>query len=27
MDLEEAMNPKIAKRNIANAIRVFFGND
>ena len=26
MDLEEAMNPKIAKRNIANAIRVFFGN-
>ena len=27
MDLEEAMNPEIAKRNIANAIRVFFGND
>lgn len=27
MDLEEALNPKIAKRNIANAIRVFFGND
>ena len=26
MDLEEAMNPEIAKRNIANAIRVFFGN-
>ena len=27
MDLEEAMKPEIAKRNIANAIRVFFGND
>ncbi len=27
MDLEEAMNPEIAKRNIVNAIRVFFGND
>ena len=27
MDLEEAMNPEIAKRNIENAIRVFFGND
>ena len=27
MDLEEAMNPEIAKRNIANAIRVSFGND
>ena len=27
MDLEEAMNPEIAKRNIANAIRVFFGNN
>ena len=27
MNLEEAMNPEIAKRNIANAIRVFFGND
>ena len=27
MDLEEAMNPEFAKRNIANAIRVFFGND
>ena len=26
MDLEEAMNPEIAKRNIANAIRVSFGN-
>lgn len=26
MNLEEAMNPKIAKRNIANAIRVSFGN-
>ena len=26
MDLEEAMNPEIAKRNIANAIKVFFGN-
>ena len=26
MDLKEAMNPEIAKRNIANAIRVFFGN-
>ena len=27
MDLEEAMNPEIAKRNIANAIKVSFGND
>ena len=27
MNLEEAMKPEIAKRNIANAIRVFFGND
>ena len=27
MDLGEAMNPEIAKRNIANAIRVFLGND
>lgn len=27
MNLEEAMNPEIAKRNIANAIKVFFGND
>ncbi len=26
MDLEEAMNPEIAKRNIANAIRGSFGN-
>ena len=26
MDLEEAMNPEIAKRNIANAIKVSFGN-
>ena len=26
MNLEEAMNPKIAKRNIANAIKVSFGN-
>ena len=26
MSLEEAMNPEIAKRNIANAIRVSFGN-
>ena len=26
MDLEEAMIPKIAKRNIANAIKVSFGN-
>ena len=27
MDLEEAMKPEIAKRNIANAIKVSFGND
>ena len=27
MDLEEAMNPEIAKRNIANAIKVSFGNN
>ena len=26
MNLEEAMNPEIAKRNIANAIKVSFGN-